>query len=330
MKYFNKFNQRFWIPYRAAEEYHENLLAEVSKQKEKYENAVEELNNLLEKYDEDRGHPFLSEDVQEDFQELIGKIEKEFDEKKDQLGTLPDDIPYKERLAEIFAGRVGDEYTQEKLEEIYKTGEERYQKKTPPGFKDSHKDQSDKRKYGDLIIWKQMIEKSNEDDCPIIFITDDQKEDWFKEEKGKKIGPHPDLIREFYEETSHEFYIYTFDRFLKWANEYLKADIAEDTIDEISLEEEFRSKMRELAIEIADDETKEKILRIKHMMADKEFIKNCEYEVDNGNVEWTFVAGKDDIEIIEIPYYKNYIKYSSPEEIVSDLTTVVRQQMNLE
>ena len=82
-------------------------------------------------------------------------------------------------VVEMFEGRVGTPYSKEQLEKIIEEGKERYKGKIPPGFKDSDKHGDTEvfaeicQKFGDLIIWKQVIEKSKESKKGIIFVTDD-------------------------------------------------------------------------------------------------------------------------------------------------------------
>ena len=120
------------------------------------------------------------------------------------------------RVTELFTGRVGAKPTEERLAAIRKEGEERYAKKIPPGYEDAKKG-GDGDKFGDLIIWKEMIEKAKADKRPIIFVTDDGKSDWWHIHHGKKIGPHPYLVEEFLRETNEQFHIYELPQFLRYA-----------------------------------------------------------------------------------------------------------------
>lgn len=99
------------------------------------------------------------------------------------------------------------------LEKIYKEGNIRYSEKIPPGFKDNHK--SDNKKFGDLILWFQIINKAIETKKPIIFITNDAKEDWWLEKNGQKIMPLPQLKKEMIEKAGVDFHIYSLNSFLK-------------------------------------------------------------------------------------------------------------------
>jgi len=114
---------------------------------------------------------------------------------------------------------VGAKPTDERLAEIRNEGEERYAKKIPPGFEDAKKGGDGGDKFGDLIIWKEMMEKAKADQRPIIFVTDDGKSDWWHIHHGKKIGPHPHLVEEFLTATSQQFHIYELPQFLRYSAE---------------------------------------------------------------------------------------------------------------
>ena len=81
---------------------------------------------------------------------------------------------------------------------------------------------------------------------PIIFTTDDRKEDWWNKHKGKTIGPRPELIQEMISKTGMMIYLYQTDQFMSYAAKYLKLETsATEAISEVS-------KIR------ADDENKQR------------------------------------------------------------------------
>lgn len=79
-----------------------------------------------------------------------------------------------------------------------------------------------------------MLEKAKSDDVDIVFITDDQKNDWWHQFKGKTIGPHPHLVQEFFDYSGRMFHIYSLENFTKYASKYLKQKVAKSAMDEIS------------------------------------------------------------------------------------------------
>lgn len=101
-------------------------------------------------------------------------------------------------------GQVGKDYSITELFLIYEEAEKRYTYKLPPGYMDDKRyntknGKESPDKFGDYLIWKQMIKKSLEDEKSILFITNDQKEDWLE---GKEL--RKDLIEEFREHTNSQ------------------------------------------------------------------------------------------------------------------------------
>ena len=122
------------------------------------------------------------------------------------------------KLTELLSGRIGERWPTERLSALKKEGEDRYARKVPPGYKDVKKD-GDGDKFGDLIIWRDMIEKAKADERPVIFISDDVKEDWWWLHRGRKLGPRPELVEEFATGSGQDFHIYEFMNFLRVAGE---------------------------------------------------------------------------------------------------------------
>lgn len=152
-----------------------------------------------------------------------------------QKESQPDLDLIKERINDLIQDRLGGEYTQKKIDEICKSGEERYKNEIPPGFKDL-KEKANKitihnglkymKEYGDLVYWNQILDKSKEESTKsIILITDDNKPDWILEIKGEKKGPHPELIHEFKRISGgKQFYLYNTEQFLSYAKQYLEIE----------------------------------------------------------------------------------------------------------
>ena len=114
---------------------------------------------------------------------------------------------------------------------LYSEGEKRYKENIPPGYKDKAKPNNDK--YGDLVLWKEMLYKCQSDAKDLIFICDDRKEDWWLEHQGKTISPRPELLKEFNSETKRECHFYKPFQFLEFANKYLDSKIKSETIEEV-------------------------------------------------------------------------------------------------
>lgn len=75
------------------------------------------------------------------------------------------------------------------------TGEDRFKKEIPPGFKDKTKEGI--TKYCDLILWIETMEFAKEKKADIIFVTDDVKADWWETDDQGKKNFHRHLQIEF-------------------------------------------------------------------------------------------------------------------------------------
>jgi hypothetical protein len=82
-------------------------------------------------------------------------------------------------------------------------------------------------------MWLQLIEYAKAQRKPIIFVTDDRKEDWWRKEKGQTVSPRPELINEIQNEAHVKFYMYHSEQFLKHAQEFLGLEGQQAAIQEV-------------------------------------------------------------------------------------------------
>jgi hypothetical protein len=155
------------------------------------------------------------------------------------------------QISELIGEGVGEKSTPEELAAIYKEGETRYQNKVPPGYNDSSKPTSEE-KFGDLTIWKSLLERAKSANRPIILITDDAKEDWWLDYRGKKISPRPELIEEMMSYANQPFYMYNLSKFLEFASEHLTSRVDKTAIQEIKTDEEVQRRGFRITINNAE------------------------------------------------------------------------------
>lgn len=149
------------------------------------------------------------------------------------------------------------------MDKIYEEGADRYKRRIPPGFEDE-KDKKDKTKeydgivyldeFGDLVVWKQIIDKAKNDQKPIIFVTDDVKEDWWQIEKGRTIGPRVELLNEFRREVDVPFYMYKSEQFISQIQLHLSEEVNEVAIKEIEDLREYSNSSETTEQEMTDEE----------------------------------------------------------------------------
>ncbi len=231
--------ERLWIPYQVMLEYLDNRAKIVHDQSKAYATAISKLADFKAELEAPTRHPFVSKDIYEDFCQATEKVLENLNERKTlhEKRITEDDI--KLRLGELLNGKVGPKYTTEELNELVKEGDIRYSQKIPPGFEDRDKHKGSilskeiYKRYGDLVFWKQILDKSKESGSPVILVTGERKEDWWSICGGKTIGPLPELMDEFLEITGKNFYIYSTHNFLDLANKYLHQHTSLAAVEEV-------------------------------------------------------------------------------------------------
>jgi hypothetical protein len=228
---------RLWVPHQAALEYQRNRLEVISKQRAAYHeieslltDTLSRLKTSLRSYTR---HPLI--DVQELLKSVEVVIDKQVSEIREVCKKHPDWLvqdPLQGELTTLLEGRVGPEYAAEQLVKIFRDGDERYRKSVPPGFQDAKSKPSDS-KYGDLVLWMQLIDKGNSGKRAMVLITDDAKDDWWWKHEGKTIGPRPELVAEMKYRAGVEFYMYPSDRFMLYARQFLNSQVTKQTIEEV-------------------------------------------------------------------------------------------------
>lgn len=249
---------RLWVPYQVMLEYLDNRAKIVHDQSKLYESAISKLEDLKSEIEIPNRAPFVSKDIYDDFCQSAERVLSDLKIRRDLHSSRITDDEIKQRLADLLEGKVGPVYTAETLGALVLEGERRYAQKIPPGFEDRDKHKGSSlvkevnKRYGDLIFWKQVLDKAKDSSSSVILVTGERKEDWWSVCGGKTIGPLPELMEEFFSVTGKEFYIYTTHNFLNFANNYLHQDTPPAAVDEVR--DAFVNDKEVFAREIVQDE----------------------------------------------------------------------------
>ena len=258
----DKFNDRIWIGFQVALEFLNNKYEAIGDQKNKFNSVRNLLSKAEEQYYETMGEltrelkklklkqrhslidpdKFISEEKISDGIVFITDFLKELQSLEEKQSDVNDNDSIKKVVFDIFKGKIGDGFDKENLDVIYKDGAKRYDAEIPPGYKDKKKEGSylfdNKeyvRKYGDLILWKEIIEKTESENLKyVVLVTGDVKEDWWFEKRGKKLGPRKELLNEIYTNAPsvESFHMYDTSSFLQYAKKELKLEIQDSSISE--------------------------------------------------------------------------------------------------
>lgn len=210
-----KSKNQLWLPYQVGLEFHENRINVIFE----YEKSYDEILSIINRTKEDiqqkyKNHPFLDlGSIGEEMSKGLAGVITTIKQKKDDHPKWIEKDEVLEKLNKIFEGNTGNNFDLARMIKIKEEGKERYDKKIPPGFKDVQK--PEEKKYGDLILWYQILEKAKDCKKPIILISGDVKEDWWLEKDGKRLMPLPQLKKEMLDKAGVDFHIYTADNFLE-------------------------------------------------------------------------------------------------------------------
>lgn len=223
---------RIIITYQACSEYFDNRLDVISEQEKAYSEVRDAIQKQIEEpLKHQRKHPHISTELLEEFNLIASKVKDELNKRSEQYSQRISNDDILDKVVSVFNEKIGKQFSDEQLEKIYQEGDIRYNENIPPGFKDKQKGGT--RQFGDLVLWNQLMEISKEQNKDLIFITDDEKEDWLYIHKGKIISPLPALQTEFNKTTGKKFYLYSAYRFIEFAGKYLNTEVNEETIEEV-------------------------------------------------------------------------------------------------
>ena len=201
----------------------EHVLLEFAKNRStKISNLYTNIDNLLSTIPSIKSfeYPILGEldaykELKENREEIISSIKKY----KDSLNNIKSGITnwnwsdpvtsmYKSTFSEdiIFSTNLSEE-------DLIKEYDERLANDIPPGNKDKSKDNN---AIGDFVIWKSILNLGKEKKSDIIFISNDEKNDWLLKGNKKSISTKFELVDEFYRiSESNHFISMTFTEFLE-------------------------------------------------------------------------------------------------------------------
>lgn len=230
---------KVWLPNRVAEEFLDNRLSTIEGIIKTYSSFINDVENFEKSLGNEFKHPFISNKIQRKVSSTFKSLVTELARSRDDFTTLISKDTILDLVNNIFEGKVGDPYEDTELDKISIEGADRYTEKIPPGYKDINKcanSQSRRdslKKYGDFIVWKQVIDCARKAQKNLVYITDDAKEDWWLLSSGKTLGARPELKKEFISNTGRRIKFYNVNQFLQYARTYVSdSDIKQESIDE--------------------------------------------------------------------------------------------------
>jgi hypothetical protein len=252
----DRIKDHIWLSHQAAYEFLRSREGIIQDAKLGYDQTAKELKDLAS---EVRGklrilsrHPMIDlQELSQEFDKKVKSVLNGFPALEKKHPNLNDEDPYLERFDDLFRGKVGAPFDEVETERLHSEGERRFKNKVPPGYKDVPKDVLDR--YGDFIMWRQILAYCKQQQRPLIFVTDDEKDDWWRDVRGQKRGPRAELMMEFFNETQQPLLMYTMDRFMENAASVLDINIAPEGIKDAREAREYKPLIIRLHGLLADD-----------------------------------------------------------------------------
>lgn len=234
-------NKQIFLPFQVGKEFYKNRLSVINENIKIYNTFKSEFEDLVSSIKNESRNPFFKTKTQKLIENVFEEVDKETKEKIEYFEKLFSKDDIKDKIENLFSNKINKEQSDDSIQKLFKEGELRYKLKIPPGYKDDQKHGNDK--FGDYIIWKEIIEISKNQNKDIIFVTSDNKEDWWLINEGKTISPRPELIKEFHKETLKRIHFYKPFQFLRFANDHVDSKISDQVIEEVKNLKENPSKI---------------------------------------------------------------------------------------
>jgi len=140
-------------------------------------------------------------------------------------------------LTEIFAGRTGEAFAPEVEMRLREEADARFGRRQPPGYMDAGKADGG---FGDLLVWEQLIARAATDGRPVMLVTNDQKEDWWRLlGKNAPMSARFELVEEMRARAGVEFRTLTLDQFLIALADDPTSELEESAVDDSGVGEDI-------------------------------------------------------------------------------------------
>lgn len=234
-----KDQNRLYVPGQVAREFAKNRSKKLSELSQQFNQKMNDASPpkkgnypLLESFGEYQGLVELENQVDE----LLKTYRKSVKTVLDLIKNWTWNDPVSSMYSDLFAGDVVFDLEIKSEDDVLADLRHRKTHALPPGYKDSSKDDEG---IGDLLIWLTILEIAKEKKTHMIFVSGDEKSDWWHRSNGQPLYPRYELVNEFQGVSNGgSFHIISFANFLELFGAS-KEIVAEVGIVESKLSVEF-------------------------------------------------------------------------------------------
>ncbi|TDN95684.1 PIN domain-containing protein [Sunxiuqinia elliptica] len=207
--------ERVYIPNHVLREFAKNRSLKISELFTNIDNLISSVPTI-----KPFEYPILSElDVYKTIKEKREQILQELKDYNNNLKELREGITnwnWSDPVSTMYSRTFNEASiidTSLSEDELIKEYNDRIENDIPPGNKDKSKDDN---AIGDFLIWKSIIELGKNKQKDIIFVSNDEKNDWLLKGNKKSIYTKFELVNEYYIETNGQNFVsINFQKFLE-------------------------------------------------------------------------------------------------------------------
>lgn len=292
------------LPYTVKIEYENNYRALFSSVKErisKYDNCILkciddfELESLAACDEIEKKHFPNVSDLKNGINECVASIRgklQEYSETQAALEIINQVQAKSDNVYTFFKNLINANQTMNVLTidliyQLCEEGKKRYKKEMPPGFMDA-KNKDGVRKYGDYIIWFEIMQYAKNNNLDIIFVTDDAKADWWESNDSGKTF-HNKLSDEFNKNTRKQIEAYTSSNFFLLISQLYR--IPEFDVIETVLSITAQTYGEDIRDSVFESISEQFCCYPERYLDDYEEISSLDgFELDDGSLEYTLLS----------------------------------------
>ncbi|MBU1316221.1 MAG: DUF4935 domain-containing protein [Alphaproteobacteria bacterium] len=188
---------RLFLPERVAREFIKNRDRKLAEMAQVIDDRASKMSNLdakvvpllLEGFPEREALAATGEGLGSALTEYLANLRKLSSHIKSWRGNDP--------VTNLYAGLFNEEQMiapSESPDKILEELEYGLRNKVPPGYKDSSKDDQG---IGDVIIWMSLLHLGRTKKKDLIFVTGEEKADWFVRSGKNPVYPRPELVHAY-------------------------------------------------------------------------------------------------------------------------------------
>ena len=240
----DRLKERLWIPHQVMKEFwhnREDVLQDkrgtvkiTQTLKSQSATAVGELYRWARGAALAKEHPAeLAQIITNAFEAVVVKVAGQADPDTEEYAQDTNKDPILSMLTPILAGRVGPPFDEKEHEKAVEEAKRRGRDKRPPGFRDVGPD--GKGPTGDCVLWLQLLAEARNRHKDVLFVTGDNKDDWWRFEGKDEIrrGPRPELAEELRAAARTRLFMLRPEEMLSRASQVLNVDVPNETVEEV-------------------------------------------------------------------------------------------------